>query len=149
MGADRRHVVDPVRVVLAMGAFAYILGFVLDLSCRNEQWKTPERYEHLCYTDISPLYSLRGFADGLIPYLQSDAAHPYLEYPVLTGAFMHVSALLTTAMNSLMDGVDRTEMFFDINVILLFIPLAVTVVATALTVRRRPGMRRWSPSRRR
>ena len=59
----------PVRVVLAMGAFAYILGFVLDLSCRNEQWKTPERYEHLCYTDISPLYSLRGFADGLIPYL--------------------------------------------------------------------------------
>lgn len=128
----------PVRVVLAMGAFAYILGFVLDLSCRNEQWKTPERYEHLCYTDISPLYSLRGFADGLIPYLQSDAAHPYLEYPVLTGAFMHVSALLTTAMNSIMDGVDRTEMFFDINVILLFIPLAVTVVATALTVRRRP-----------
>jgi uncharacterized membrane protein len=53
---------SPLRVVVGMGAIAYLLGYWLDLSCRNDQWKAPERYEHLCYTDISPLYSLRGFA---------------------------------------------------------------------------------------
>jgi uncharacterized membrane protein len=128
----------PVRVVVAMGAVAYIVGYLLDLSCRSEAWKTPERYEHLCYTDISPLYSLRGFADGIIPYIQAGTGQEYLEYPVLTGAFMQVAALITSALNALLGGIDRVQMFFDVNVVLLFIPLAVTVAATALTVRRRP-----------
>jgi uncharacterized membrane protein len=128
----------PVRVVVAMGAFAYILGYVLDLSCRSDLWKSPERYEHLCYSDIAPLYSLRGFADGVLPYLQSGSGHEYLEYPVLTGAFMQLAAMGTTVMNSLLGGIDRVQMFFDVNVVLLFIPMIITVIATALTVRRRP-----------
>jgi uncharacterized membrane protein len=41
-------------------------------------------------------------------------------------------------MNNLRGGVDKVTTFFDINVILLFIPLAIAVAATALTVRRRP-----------
>jgi uncharacterized membrane protein len=129
---------SPLRVVVAMSAVAYILGFLLDMSCRTEAWKSPERYEHLCYTDISPLYSLRGFADGLVPYLQAGANHQYLEYPVLTGAFMQLAAMVTTLLNTVLGGIDRVTTFFDVNVVLLFIPLAITVAATALTVRRRP-----------
>jgi uncharacterized membrane protein len=129
---------SPLRVVIALAAVGYIVGFWLDMGCRNELWKSPERYEHLCYTDIAPLYSLRGFADNLIPYLQATGGHQYLEYPVLTGAFMEVAALLTTGMNDLRGGVDKVTTFFDINVVLLFIPLAIAVAATALTVRRRP-----------
>jgi uncharacterized membrane protein len=129
---------SPLRVVVGMGAIAYLLGYWLDLSCRNDQWKAPERYEHLCYTDISPLYSLRGFADGLVPYLQSGNGHQYLEYPVLTGVFMQLASMLTTVFNSVMNGVDRVTYFYDVNVMLLVIPLLVTVAATALTVRRRP-----------
>ena len=128
----------PVRVVVAMAAFAYSLGYILDLSCRSNGWLVPDRYEHLCYTDISPLYSIRGFADGLRPYLEAGPDGTYLEYPVLTGAFMQVAAWITSGISGMFGIVDRAVVFFDVNVVLLFIALAVTVAATALTVRRRP-----------
>ncbi len=129
---------SPVRVLVAMSTLAYVIGYLLDLSCRSDGWKNPERYEHLCYTDISPLYSARGFADGLIPYLQSTPDGQYLEYPVLTGVFMQFASVLTTFLAGLSANFERVTTFFDVNVILLFIALVVTVVATALTVRRRP-----------
>ncbi|MDQ5975673.1 MAG: hypothetical protein QG661_2882 [Actinomycetota bacterium] len=129
---------SPVRVLVAMAAVAYVVGYLLDLSCRGNGWAVPERYEHLCYTDIAPLFSGRGFADGLIPYLQQTADGNYLEYPVLTGAFMQVAAVLTSGISGLFESASRATVFFDVNVVLLFIALAVTVVATALTVRRRP-----------
>ena len=129
---------SPVRVLVVMSAVAYIIGYLLDLSCRSDGWKSPERYEHLCYTDISPLYFNRGFIDGLIPYVQAADGGQYLEYPVLTGAFMQASALITSAIGSVATTVAASTIFFDVNVVLLFVALAVTVVATALTVRRRP-----------
>jgi len=129
---------SPVRILVLIAGLAYIVGYVLDKSCRDDLWKTPERYEHLCYTDIAPLFSLRGFADGLVPYLQHDSAHQYLEYPVLTGAFMQLAAVITKVLDSVLGGVDRIVYFFDVNVVLLTIPLLVLVAATALTVRRRP-----------
>ena len=129
---------NPLRALVAIATFAYVLGYVLDLSCRSEGWRTPERYEHLCYTDISPLYSLRGFADGLIPYVQAMPNGQHLEYPVLTGGFMQVAAMITSGVTSLFPTDTPTTVFFDVNVVLLFIAFVVTVAATALTVRRRP-----------
>lgn len=128
----------PVRVVVAMASFGYILGYLLDLSCRADLWKLPERYEHLCYSDIPPLYSLRGFADGLWPYLQSTPNGQYLEYPVLTGAFMQLAAWVTTGIHAIAGSLRTTVVFFDVNVVLLLIPFLAIVIATALTVRRRP-----------
>lgn len=129
---------SPLRVVVAVATLAYALGYVLDLSCRSEGWKSPERYEHLCYTDIAPLYALRGFADGLIPYLEAMPDGQHLEYPVLTGAFMQAAALITKAWTAVFETDRLAMVFFDVNVILLFIAFLVTVIATALTVRRRP-----------
>ncbi|MHB1165918.1 MAG: glycosyltransferase family 87 protein [Candidatus Nanopelagicales bacterium] len=128
----------PVRVLVAIAAAAYVVGYLLDLSCRGNGWAVPDRYEHLCYTDIAPLYSLRGFAEGIVPYLQPAADGQHLEYPVLTGAFMQAAAMLTSAVTAVIPTVDRVVAFFDVNVVLLFVALAVTVIATALTVRRRP-----------
>ena len=69
---------------------------VLDLSCRSTNWVAPERYEHLCYSDIPFLYQLRGFADGWLPYIDTGTGRgPALEYPVLTGVFMQVGSWLT------------------------------------------------------
>ncbi len=129
---------SPLRVVVALATAGYIVGYLIDLPCRSNNWAIPDRYEHLCYTDVSPLYSIRGFADGLIPYLDKNADGQYLEYPVLTGAFMQVAGMITTAFASMVAGVERAVVFFDVNVLMLFIALIVTVVATALTVRRRP-----------
>ncbi len=129
---------SPVRVLLVMSALAYALGYLLDLSCRSTGWAAPDRYEHLCYSDIPPLYSLRGFADGFLPYLQTPPGGQPLEYPVLTGVFMQIAAVITKAITSAAGSLDAARTFFDVNVILLFIPFAVAVVALALTVRRRP-----------
>lgn len=129
---------SPVRVLIALSAFAYALGYALDLSCRATNWVAPERYEHLCYSDIPPLYSLRGFGDGLIPYLQTQPGQMPLEYPVLTGVFMQIAALVTGGIVRLGQGLDAAVVFFDVNVALLFIPLVIAVIATAMTVRRRP-----------
>jgi len=127
----------PLRVLVGIATVSYLVGYVLDLSCRAEGWASPQRYEHLCYTDISPLYALRGFAVGLIPYLQPMADGQHLEYPVLTGAFMWIAALVTTPVAALTQ-IDSATAFFDVNVVLLFVAFLATVIATALTVRRRP-----------
>ena len=129
---------SPVRVLVVLAAVGYLVGYLLDLPCRSNNWAIPDRYEHLCYTDISPLYSIRGFADGLVPYLHPNAEGQYLEYPVLTGAFMQIAAMITSAIDGLFTEVNQAVAFFDVNVVLLFLALVVTVVATALTVRRRP-----------
>lgn len=127
----------PVRVLILLATGAYLIGYLLDLSCRSDGWASPARYEHLCYSDIPPLYALRGFADGLVPYLQPMADGTHLEYPVLTGAFMWIAALITAPLASLV-GLDTGTVFFDVNVALLFLAFVTTVVATALTVKRRP-----------
>ena len=99
----------PLRVLVVMATLSYALGYVLDLSCRTQGWRSPERYEHLCYTDISPLYSLRGFADGLMPYVQAMPNGQHLEYPVLTGGFMQVAAMITSAITSVATTDRRNE----------------------------------------
>ena len=38
----------PVRVLVVLATFSYVLGYVLDLSCRAQGWATPEPYERLC-----------------------------------------------------------------------------------------------------
>lgn len=129
---------SPLRVIVAVTTVAYALGYVLDYSCRAQLWRAPERYEHLCYSDIPPLYFLRGFSDGLVPYAQATAEGQHLEYPVLTGAFMQVAAMVTRWLDGITNPTHVEVLFFDVNVVLLFIALLVAVVATALTVRRRP-----------
>jgi uncharacterized membrane protein len=129
---------NPIRVLIALSASVYAIGYVLDLSCRNSGWVSPENYEHLCYSDIPPLFSLRGFADGLLPYLQTMPGQTPLEYPVITGIFMQVAAMITRVITAIVPSMPASTVFFDVNVVLLFIPLVVAVVATALTVRRRP-----------
>lgn len=129
---------SPLRVVLLLASLGYTLGYVLDSSCRRSGWASPERYEHLCYSDIPPLYALRGLADGIVPYLQVGPDGTHLEYPVLTGAFMWVCSLASRAIVAWDSSLDAAVTFFDVNVVGLLIALLVTVAATALTVRRRP-----------
>ena len=125
------------RVLIVLTTIGYLLGYLLDMPCRQNGWASPDRYEHLCYSDIPPLYSLRGFADGYLPYFQQMPGQPHLEYPVLTGVFMQISAVITKLVLPFTDA-DPGRVFFDVNVVLLFIPLLVAVVTTALVVKRRP-----------
>jgi uncharacterized membrane protein len=124
------------RVLVLMGATAFTLGYIAKLPCHAEAFGGDARYTRLCYSDIPYLYELRGFADGWLPYIQTgDGQGPPLEYPVLTGFFMQIASWLTGTSGS---SSDRALEFFDWNALMLMVCLIVTVVATALTVRRRP-----------
>jgi uncharacterized membrane protein len=122
---------SPLRILVGLSVVSFLLAYLQKLPCRLEGFAGDASYVKLCYSDIPPLFGGRGFADGLFPYLQIGGDRP-LEYPVLTGYFMQVAAWLTGS-----DGTDRGLAFFDWNALLLFVCLLVTVIAVALTVRRR------------
>jgi uncharacterized membrane protein len=127
---------SPLRVLVGLTAITYSLGFLTKMPCVAENFTGDARYTKLCYSDIPVLYQLRGLADGWLPYLQTgEGRGPALEYPVLTGFFMQVASWLTGTEGS--PGV-RSMYFYAINVVMLFACLVVTVVLTALVVRRRP-----------
>ena len=125
------------RVLILLATLGYIVGYFLDYACIDGLWASPDRYEHLCYSDIPALFGYRGFADGFIPYLQTPPGGQPLEYPVVTGAFMWVSSLLATPLSGIAGSVPIVA-FFNVNVIGLLVFLLVAVLATALTVRHRP-----------
>ncbi|HBJ73198.1 MAG TPA: hypothetical protein DDY88_05735 [Actinobacteria bacterium] len=128
----------PLRVLIVLTGLSYSLGIWLGSSCRSSGWISPERYEHLCYTDIHPFYSLQGLAQGAVPYVDLSASHQGVDAPVLVGMFMEVSALLTRWLSALRPQADVATLFFDVNVVLLLLPLLIAVIATALAERNRP-----------
>jgi uncharacterized membrane protein len=132
----------PIRVALAVGCVVLGLGVLADAGCRADGWDRREDralWTGLCYSDVAFLYRERGgLADGLV---YRDA--PFLEYPVLAGAVMQVSAL---AARALADA-DQTSgdplrsesvRFYDVTALLMGVAALVAVVATARAVPRRP-----------
>lgn len=129
-------------IMLAVTASVLVLGLVADLPCRSMAWAAREDgtvWSALCYSDVPFLYRERGFADGALPY--RDAV---LEYPVLTGAIMQVSAVVARALQGAfpIDGLDQalaeSVHFYDVTTVLMALCAFVVVLATAATVPRRP-----------
>ncbi|NBP86873.1 MAG: hypothetical protein EBU54_17495, partial [Mycobacteriaceae bacterium] len=95
-----------VLVALDAGSFG---RFLPDLQADNNgsRWrifqqllagrvKVPKDFSARSANDRKALAErLRGFADGLIPYLQTAPGQTPLEYPVITGVFMQISAMIT------------------------------------------------------
>lgn len=90
-------------------------------------------YQRLCYTDLTPLYGLRGVAEHVFPYVHgsldpgSGLVDGAIEYPVLTGVFMWSSGL----------PVHDANQFFVVSAILL----APAALATAYLLARMTGWR--------
>ena len=140
LGDHVRRVAPPwsvLRTLIVLATAGYLVGYLLDYSCVSGGWASPDRYEQLCYSDIPALFGYRGFAEGFIPYLQTPPGGQPLEYPVITGVFMWLASLLATPVSAVF-GFEPVVGFFDINVLGLLAFLLLAVIATALTVRRRP-----------
>ena len=86
----------PVRVLLALATLTLLLGFGQKYPCSDGQWTGHKQYTHACYSDVIPLWGVEGLSNGAVPY--RDHA---VEYPVLTGGFMWVTAELTRAWQSM------------------------------------------------
>ncbi len=124
----------PVRVLLALTFLTCGVGLVQKDWCRDHGWASPGPYTHGCYTDITPLYYGRGLADGEVPYINQTDDRT-VEYPVLTGAAMWLTARLVPEG---LDPSQRSLRYFDINALALAVCAAVAVWATARMAGRRP-----------
>jgi uncharacterized membrane protein len=123
----------PIRFCIAVGLVVYALGWLSKGYCVVNGWGAPQRYMYLCYSDIPLLYSSRGLADGVFPYLLDPAAgQQVLEYPVLTGVYLYLAAWVTRSLGG------HAVTFFAVNVVGMSALLAWTIASTSRTVLRRP-----------
>ena len=107
-------------VVFLVTTAMFVIGVLQKVPCHGEAWPrdTNFAYSHLCYTDVPYLYRERGFADGAIAYLDR-GNYPALEYPVLTGAVMQVTAWFTQVFET--EATQASVLFFDLTVVVLFL----------------------------
>jgi uncharacterized membrane protein len=132
----------PVRVLVALTLLTCLLGWMQKAPCRDgSTWGHEHQYTRACYTDVVALYSAEGLSDGKTPYYE----HP-VEYPVVIGGVMHVSARLADVVTgtsdaenaSYVEGIERGKHFFDITWALLTAAALVVAVTTARLAGRRP-----------
>ena len=123
----------PLRWLLAMTLLTLLLAFAQKSPCANGDWTGSKQYTHLCYSDVVPLYNDERLSNHAIPY--RDTA---VEYPVLTGGFMWVTALLTYGVHALVSSPAELTVFGLITSILLAVCGLVVTGATAQTARGRP-----------
>lgn len=115
----------PIRIILVVGTITFWLGVLRTVPCIKNGWIDPDRYEHLCYSDIPILYSARGLVDGIVPYLEWPVGGQPLEYPVLIGGFMWVAALVARGIS------DSPTTFYLATLMMLFPAFLLALVATA------------------
>jgi uncharacterized membrane protein len=90
-------------------------------------------YERLCYSDLPPLYGIRGVSENVFPYVHGDLdeggglVDGAMEYPVLTGVFMWASGL----------PVEDANQFYVVSAVLL----APAALAAAYLLARMAGPR--------
>lgn len=129
IGANFWH---PIRVGIVVAVVGYCLAVLARMPCVESGFAGVSRYTRMCYSDIPVLYTLRGFSEGYLPYLDYSAGREPFEYPVLTGAMAQLAAWLTPAFGG--GGVG----FYAVTVVFIGVLLLVTVVATGLTNTARP-----------
>jgi uncharacterized membrane protein len=130
---SRRIWWTPVRWLLLMTLFTLLLGFAQKSPCANGNWTGNKQYTHFCYSDVVPLWSDERLDTGAVPYRDTN-----VEYPVLTGAFMWMTADLTRGVHAIAGHLPELVVFGVLTAILLAVCGCVVTVATAQSGRGRP-----------
>ncbi len=125
----------PLRIILVVGTVTFWLGFLRTWPCMSNGWIDPDRYEAMCYSDLPVLYSLRGLADGYVPYLEWPATGQPWEYPVLIGVLVFALGGVTKVVTG---GQADALTFYVVNAVAFYACFLVALWATSGYVRRRP-----------
>jgi uncharacterized membrane protein len=130
----------PMIAMVVVTTIGTLIGLWQKSGCYDMGWSRDNSeylFNHTCYSDIAILYRERGLAQGNIPYFDT-GNYDVLEYPVLTGGVMYVTAFLARHLGG--GGlVQHSLMYFDVNVVLLFL-MALVVGWSVLAL---SGRRRW------
>jgi len=137
-GAWGRHAVagrwwTPLRVILALASFTLVLGYLQKAPCADGNWVHNRQYSHSCYSDVIPLWGAEGLDIGAVPY--RDHA---VEYPVLTGGFMWLTAELTRGLDGLFSSLSDGQIFGGLTCLLLAACGLLAVAGTVGAAGRRP-----------
>ncbi len=128
----------PLRVLLLMTLATLALAWIKQAPCSDGNWTGFKQYTHFCYSDSIPLWGIHGLDKGLVPY----ASAP-VEYPVLTGGFMYLAAVLArrydavAAGSGLLPDLPAVQSYYLVTVLLLSVCALVLTWSTALLSRRR------------
>jgi hypothetical protein len=120
---------DPVTWALVFATINWLVLMVRQVPCRPTEDGFPSPFMRLCYSDIPTLYLGRGISTGAGFYTEVP-----LEYPVLIGYLMSAARGLTRAFGevspeaSFEAQVAASQVFFQVNAVLLFCFFAATVV---------------------
>jgi uncharacterized membrane protein len=126
-------------MIIATTIVVSALGYLQKVPCRSIGFDYARTVQRACYTDIYPLYFVRGLVDGKVPYL--DKVSEPVEYPVLTGWFMQ--AISSLVRWTLPNATTQTRglAFFDLTTVALGLLAVLTVLATAYGAGTRRALR--------
>ncbi|MEU5880969.1 glycosyltransferase 87 family protein [Spirillospora sp. NPDC047279] len=122
-------------VLTGVTALTCVLGWLQKQPCASAGFDFVKTTTRACYTDIYPLYYVRGLNDGKVPYFDSFTGDDitYVEYPALSGFFMQLVAMIVRPF-----GIETRGMaFYHVTVLLLAVLAVATVLATAYVAGRR------------
>ena len=120
----------------AITFFSLLISYLKFARCIPGGWISPDVYQHGCYTDITGLYEVRGFAVDAWPF---GAGEKSLEYPILSGIGIWIISLLTR------DGSEGLLQFFHWNLFVISLAYGVLVYQLSKLDRRSALLFAFSP----
>jgi uncharacterized membrane protein len=123
----------PMRVVLGMTCVTLVLAYVQKSPCATGDWVGSKQYTHACYSDVVPLWSAERLDVGNVPYRDNG-----VEYPVLVGGFMWLTAGLTQAVHTVFSSISDVSLFTALTCLLLAVCGLATAAGTVGAAGRRP-----------
>jgi len=133
-----RWSINGLATALAVTVVASIAGYAAKAKCHFTGWPYPGEVplNQFCYSDIPVLFEDRGMIAGAFPYAP-EAWNRLLEYPVLTGVFMDLTARLSRTLNPTGDTESALQSYFNVNVVFLLGFALLTVYGVWLLLRER------------
>ncbi|GGC63821.1 DUF2029 domain-containing protein [Hoyosella rhizosphaerae] len=157
----RARFFTPLRVIVLMTILVIALGWFSKAACIQQypggpdgqmalDWRDGRQYVAMCYSDTVPLYGVHRLNELAFPYKTSwqqdrpdgSVQTRYMEYPVVTGLYQYVSAVLANAWSTVgktgwVPSALAVVVYFNVVALGLALMWIITVWATATLAGRR------------
>lgn len=121
----------PLRVLLAALFIASTLSLISFSHCRASDWRSPDMYTHVCYSEPAVLYQSAGLDQHRNPFT-AFGEQEAMSYPILANARLYLLSWLVPTGTA----AERRSNFFDLFAVVSILGLTFTTLLVAL-------LRRW------